>query len=87
MKFDAASHAQTNNSVDIVPTWKNGETHSVKINSTTTDNNNGQTQNYVSTFDATFVVKEVSDKGYKVEWTYTRIIIRVQLYIERSPDK
>lgn len=69
--MSAASYAQTENSVDVIPHWKNGETHSVKINSTTTDNNNGESKNYLSTFDAKFVVKEVSDSGYKVEWTYT----------------
>lgn len=62
---------QSQNSIDIIPNWKGNETHSVKIKSTTTDNNNGKTENYLSTFDAKFIVKEVSDKGYKVEWTYT----------------
>lgn len=67
----ANTYGQTENSVDITPHWKNGETHSVKIKSTTTDNNNGKSQNYLSTFDAKFIVKEASDSGYKVEWTYT----------------
>lgn len=65
------SYGQNENSVDVTPHWKNNETHSVKIKSTTTDNNNGKAQNYLSTFDAKFVVKEASDSGYKVEWTYT----------------
>ena len=65
------SYGQTENSVDVMPHWKNNETHSVKIKSTTTDNNNGTTQSYLSTFDAKFIVKEASDSGYKVEWTYT----------------
>jgi len=47
------------------------ETHSVKIKSTTTDLNNGKIQNFLSGFDAKFVVKEASDNGYKVEWTYS----------------
>ncbi len=66
-----ASYGQNENSVDVTPHWKNNETHSVKIKSTTTDNNNGKAQNYLSTFDAKFIVKEASDSGYKVEWTYT----------------
>ncbi|HXB44199.1 MAG TPA: hypothetical protein VNV85_09095 [Puia sp.] len=67
----ATSLGQTENSVDVRPHWKSNETHSVKIKSTTTDNNNGKAQNYVSTFEAKFIVKEASDSGYKVEWTYT----------------
>ena len=67
----AITFGQTENSVDITPHWKNSETHSVKIKSTTSDNNNGKSQNYLSTFDAKFIVKEASDSGYKVEWTYT----------------
>ena len=66
-----ASYGQNENSVDVTPHWKNNETHSVKIKSTTTDNNNGKAQNYLSTFDAKFIVKVASDSGYKVEWTYT----------------
>jgi hypothetical protein len=66
-----ASFGQTENSIDVTPHWKSNETHSVKIRSTTTDNNNGKVENYLSTFDAKFIVKEVSDSGYKVEWTYT----------------
>ena len=67
----AITFGQTENSVDITPHWKNSETHFVKIKSTTTDNNNGKSQNYLSTFDAKFIVKEASDSGFKVEWTYT----------------
>jgi hypothetical protein len=66
-----ATYGQTESSVNIMPHWKNNETHSVKIKSTTTDNNNGKAQNYISTFDAKFIVKEASDSSYKVEWTYT----------------
>ena len=69
--FAANCFAQTQPSVDIIAKWKNGETHAVKINSTTTDNKSGQSQNYLSTFDARFVVKEVAETGYKLEWTYT----------------
>lgn len=65
------SFGQTENSVDVTPHWKINEIHSVKIKSTTTDNNNGKSENYISTFDAKFIVKEASDNGYKVEWTYT----------------
>ena len=68
-----ASYGQTENSVDVTPHWKNNDTHSVKIKSTTTDNNNGNAQNYLSTFDAKFIVKAASDTGYKVEWMYTNI--------------
>lgn len=66
-----SSYGQNENSVDVTPHWKNNETHSVKIKSTTTDNNNGKVQNYLSTFDAKFTVKEASDSGYKLEWIYT----------------
>jgi hypothetical protein len=66
-----SSYGQTDNSVNVTPHWKNNETHSVKIKSTTTDNNNGKALTYLSTFDAKFIVKEVSDSSYKVEWTYT----------------
>lgn len=66
-----ASYGQNENSVDVTPHWKSNETHSVKIRSTTTDNNNGKAQNYLSTFDAKFIVKEASDSGFKVEWIYT----------------
>jgi len=68
--FNITSYGQTKNSVDVTPHWKNNETHSVKIKSTTTDKNE-QVQNYLSTFDAKFVVKEATDSGYKVEWIYT----------------
>jgi hypothetical protein len=67
----ATANAQTENSVDVTPHWKTNETHSVKIKSTTTENNYGKAQNYLSTFDAKFIVKEATDSGYKVEWTYT----------------
>ena len=67
------SYGQTENSVDVIPHWKNNETHTVKIKSTTTDNNNGNAQNYLSTFDAKFIVKAATDTGYKVEWIYTNI--------------
>lgn len=66
-----ASYGQTENSIDVMPHWKNNETHFVKIKSTTTDNNNGQLQTYLSTFDAKLTVKEASDSSYKVEWIYT----------------
>jgi hypothetical protein len=62
---------QSQNSIDLIPNWKSDETHSVKIKSSTTDNNNEKTENYLSTFDAKFIVKEASDNGFKVEWTYT----------------
>jgi hypothetical protein len=65
-----SSFCQSNNSVDVMPHWKIGETHSVKIKSTTKENNNGVSQNYISTFDAKFIVKEVSDSFFKVEWVY-----------------
>ncbi len=65
------SFGQTESSVNVTPHWKNNETHSVIIKSTTTDINKGKVVNYLSTFDAKFIVKEVSDSGYKVEWTYT----------------
>lgn len=70
-----ASYGQTENSVDIIPHWKKDETHSVKIKSTTNDNNNGKPQTYLSNFDAKFIVKEATDSGYKVEWTYTNSIL------------
>lgn len=66
-----ASHGQNENSVDIIPLWNNNESYAVKIKSSTTDQKNDKTQNYFSTFDAHFTVKEVSDDGYKVEWIYT----------------
>ena len=65
------SYGQTENSVDITPHWKKNQIQSVKIKTTITDNNNGKVQYYISTFDAKFVVKEASDSGYIVEWTYT----------------
>ena len=40
------TYGQTENSVDVTPHWKNNETHSVKIESTTTDINKGTTQDY-----------------------------------------
>ena len=69
--LSTTSYGQTENSVDVTPHWEKNETHSVIIKSTTTDNNNGKDQNFLSTFDAMFIVKEASDSGYNVEWTYT----------------
>jgi len=65
------SYGQTEISVDITPHWKKDEAYSVKMKSTTNDNNNGKPQTYLSNFDARFIVKEATDNGYKVEWTYT----------------
>jgi len=65
------SYGQTEISVDITPHWKKDEAYSVKMTSTTNDNNNGKPQTYLSNFDARFIVKEATDNGYKVEWTYT----------------
>jgi len=69
--FTITCNGQTGNGVDIIPHWTKNDTHAVKIKSTTTDNNNGKLQNYTSSFDLQFIVKEVSDSNYKVEWTYT----------------
>ena len=71
----STSFAQTQNSVDLVPSWNKNEVHKIKFTSTTTDNNNGKSQNYISTFDAGFVVKEVSDDGYLVEWTFSNAVL------------
>jgi len=59
------------NSVDVIAYWKKGETHSIKIKTTTTDNEKGIKQNFASTFEANFKVLDVSDSGYLVEWIYT----------------
>jgi len=69
------AYGQTENSVAVTPHWKKDETHAVKIKSTTTDNKDGKAQSYVSTFDAKFLVKAVSDSGYQVEWTYSNAVL------------
>lgn len=73
--FLSASYGQSKSlidtSIDVIPHWKKDDTHLLKIKSTTTDINNGITQNYISTFDAIFKVIEATENGYKVEWTYS----------------
>jgi len=63
--------AAKDSSVDILPHWKTGETHTVKIKATTTDVAGGKGQTFLSTFAANFKVQAYDTSGYKIEWVYT----------------
>ncbi len=71
ISFTLNANAQTKDSVDVIPHWIKNEAHSLKIKSTTTELIYGKTFNYLSAFDAKYIVKEVSVEGYTLEWTYT----------------
>lgn len=65
------THAQTSDSIDLVPSWSKNQEHTVKLRSITTDLENGQEKKFESSFDAKVVVKEISESGFKVEWTFS----------------
>lgn len=58
-------------SIDVVPHWNKGETHSVIIKSTTTDIIKQKPVTYLTTYNANFKILEKSETEYLVEWTYT----------------
>ena len=62
----------TDTSVIVIPHWKKGETHKVKLTSTTILSDNGREAKYPSTFEAAFTVTEKDTTGYIVEWVYTK---------------
>ncbi len=62
-------------SIDVIPNWLKGEIHNLKIESTTINKVENKPNTFLSTFDATFKIIEVSESGYKIEWTYTKSIL------------
>lgn len=65
------SLAQAQSYIDIFPHWETNETHAIKFKATTSVTNEGKTEDYVSTFDAKYVIKEATGHRYKLEWTYS----------------
>lgn len=67
--LSAAQNEKTE--VDIYPHWEKGEQHKVFLKNTTTDIVNQKSNQYISTFNASFKVLEKNDDEYLIEWTFT----------------
>jgi hypothetical protein len=68
----AQTSVSTDTSVIVIPHWKKGDTHKVKISSTTINKHDGKEVKYLSVFEASFSVIEKDTTGYTVEWVYTK---------------
>jgi len=72
-------HAQLpvvkDSTVDVIAQWEKGETHNIKLKSSTREFTNSASHNTVSTYNVTFTVTEKSDSGYAIEWVYTTAAI------------
>ena len=65
-------HAQTTDSViTVLPKWKKGDTHIVKIKVETIDEKSGVGKTYTSNYTAVFKILGAFESGYSIEWTYT----------------
>lgn len=70
--FSVSSQILNDSLVSLIPHWKKGENHSIKIKNTAISTVNGKSKTFVSLFDARFEIIEVSANGYVVEWEYTQ---------------
>lgn len=71
----AQNKNQIQDSVDILPVWKLDEIKNIVIKTTTTDFIDNKKSEKKSQFDAHFKIIKVDEKGYDVEWMYTKATI------------
>ncbi len=68
--------AQTIDSVvTLLPKWKKGDVHTLKIKVNTTDEVKGASKKFASNFTAIFKITDVTDDEYITEWTYTEATV------------